>query len=480
MLDVAATDSTVPLVINGLPTVSATTFTVTSPETQEPVHQCSIASEVDAVAAVDAAAAAFPAWKATTPAVRRDIFLKTAEVMERRSSEIIAYMMAETGATQAWAGLNVKIAVDMVRDVAGRISGIEGMIPGTASAAVGAMVLKEPLGVILAIAPWNAPIILGTRAVAYPMAAGNTAVFKVSELSPRTQWAIVSCFHEAGLPSGVLNMVVSPPSAAAVITNAIIAHPAIKKLNFTGSTAVGRIIGRMAGEHVKPALLELGGKAPAIVWADADLDIAAAQCALGAFLNSGQICMSTERIIVHRTIRAAFEEKLAAAVAQFFPTTGDAPVLISAAGVAKNKALLADALAKGARVLVGEPAETEVSPTRMRPVVLGDVTPEMDIYKTESFGPTVSVFTVDSEEEALKLANDSEYGLTSAVFTRDLRLGMRFARGIETGAVHINSMTVHDESTLPHGGAKYSGYGRFNSTTGLDEWLRTKNITFDI
>jgi acyl-CoA reductase-like NAD-dependent aldehyde dehydrogenase len=314
--------------------------------------------------------------------------------------------------------------------------------------------------------------------VLFPIAAGNTAILKGSELCPRTMWGLCSVLHEAGLPDGVLNLLFHEPANAPAITEMLIADPRIKKINFTGSTMVGRIIGKLAGQYLKPVLLELGGKAPAIVWEDADLDNAAVQCALGAFLNSGQICMSTERILVHKKIRAEFEKKLVGAINNIFGPQTDAPVLINSVGVAKNKKLIADALSKGASLLYGDASAEESSPTRMRPVVISGVTTEMDIYQTESFGPTVSLYEIETEEEALRIANDTEYGLTSAVFTEDLRRGMRFAKEIETGAVHINSMTVHDESALPHGGAKASGHGRFNAAHGLSEWVRTKTVTF--
>ena len=284
--------------------------------------------------------------------------------------------------------------------------------------------------------------------------------------------------HEAGLPAGVLNMVVHEPANAAAVTQMIIADPNVKKINFTGSTAVGRIIARLAGEHLKPVLLELGGKAPAIVWEDADLDNAATQCALGAFLNSGQICMSTERILVHKNVRAEFEKKLVGAIDAMYGPATNPPVLITAAAVEKNKKLLRDALNRGASLLYGDIVAEEATTTRMRPIVITGVSEEMDIYRTESFGPSVSLYEIATEEEALRIANDTEYGLAAAVFTEDLRRGLRFAGEIETGAVHINNMTVHDESALPHGGAKASGYGRFNASQGLNEWVRTKTVTF--
>lgn len=274
-------------------------------------------------------------------------------------------------------------------------------------------------------------------------------------------------------------MIAHEPSAAASVTSALIEHPSVKKINFTGSTAVGRILAKIAGQHLKPLVLELGGKAPAIVWEDADLDLAVQQCILGSFFNAGQVCMSTERIIVHTAVKDAFRDKLCHAIKEKFPSDDASLVLINNNAASKIDRLVENAVEKGANLLCGSPAQGESlsRPARL-PVVVENITPEMDIYLTESFGPLVSLFYVDTEEEALRLANDTEYGLSSAVFTEDLRRGLRFARGLETGAVHINSMTIHDESALPHGGAKSSGYGRFNSSRGLDEWVRTKTVTF--
>ncbi|KAH8766686.1 aldehyde dehydrogenase domain-containing protein [Diaporthe sp. PMI_573] len=469
--------ATVPFVINGKDVVADKTFDVVNPATGKAAHKCSSATEADAQAAVDAAAKALPAWKALVPTKRREVFLKAADVLEKRRDELATTMVDEVGVPRAWADFNLSVAKDLILDVAGRLVTIEGTIPTPQDPNTGALVVKEPFGVVLAIAPWNAPYILGTRSVVFPIAAGNTAVFKASELSPKTHWGICSVFAEAGLPAGVLNMIVHEPANAAAITSKLIANEHIKKINFTGSTMVGRIIGRLAGEQLKPVLLELGGKAPAIVWEDADLGLAADQCALGAFLNSGQICMSTERVIVHKAVKDEFEKKFLASIDKFFPSSGDAPVLIHQPAAEKNKKLLKDAKDKGATLLNGDYEAQESTPTRLRPIVVKGIKEDMDLYKTESFGPSVALYEVDSEEEALRIANDTEYGLSSAVFTEDLRRGLRFAKGIETGAVHINSMSVHDESALPHGGAKSSGYGRFNSI-GLDEWVRTKTITY--
>jgi acyl-CoA reductase-like NAD-dependent aldehyde dehydrogenase len=319
----------------------------------------------------------------------------------------------------------------------------------------------------------------GLRACLSPLAMGNTVIFKGPESAPGCYWAIASILHEAGLPAGCLNTVYHRPADASKITTALIAHPAIKKINFTGSTNVGSVIASLAGKHLKPVLMELGGKAPAIVCEDADVQAAALQTALGAYLHAGQICMSTERIIVHKDIVEKFKPALKATLDNLFSDKAmGVPQLVAGAPVEKNKKLLSDAVSKGAGVVYGNPDANEDVPTRMRPVVLENVKKGMDIYYTESFGPTVSLYTVASDEEAIKLANDTDYGLASAVFTEDLRRGLKIARQIETGAVHINSMSIHDEAPLSHGGAKKSGFGRFNGILGLEEWTRTKVITW--
>ncbi|KAI9801903.1 MAG: hypothetical protein M1833_002217 [Piccolia ochrophora] len=468
----------VPLFINGKEIVSDVTFDVTSPSSNEVVWKASSASEDGVKQAVDAAQAALPAWSRTKPAHRRDIFFRAAEIMERRGKEIAGYMQTETGAEAGFAlGFNIPTSVEMIRDIGGRIPSIQGSIPFAAAEGTSALVYKEPYGVILGIAPWNAPLILGVRAVAYALATGNTVILKGSELSPRTFWGISSVFAEAGLPAGAFNLLMHRPQDAAQITTALIAHPAVRKINFTGSTAVGSIIAQTAAKHVKPVLMELGGKASTLVLDDADIQLAAKGSALGAFLHTGQVCMSTERIVVHASIAKEFATALRATIDEIFGS-GDAPILVSAAGKEKTKKLVDSALASGAKLLSDRMNTEDTSKTRMRPVVVENVTKDMDLYYTESFGPSVSLITVQSDEEAVEVANDTEYGLSAAVFTKDLARGLRVAKQIESGAVHINSMTVHDEPMLPHGGAKKSGYGRFNGHWGFEEFLRIKTVTF--
>ncbi|KAI8664934.1 Aldedh domain-containing protein [Fusarium sp. Ph1] len=475
--DTLSTSGPVPLILDGKQVHLDETFDVIRPDTGKIAHKSSNAGVAQALSAVRAAATAFDSWSLTPPGERRQVFLNAVRIIDQRASELKTYMKVETGCGEAWANFNVHAAKGHVLDCAGRIAAVEGSIPTLDGANVGALIVKEPYGVILAMAPWNAPYALGFRAVIWAIAAGNTVVLKGSELSPRCYWAVCSVLEEAGLPSNVLNYITCSPANAPSVTRAIIDSPEVKKINFTGSTAVGRIIAQMAASNLKPILLELGGKAPAIVCEDADLDVAAKECVLGAFLHSGQICMSTERILVQERVKQEFGERLKEWVTRMFPSSGAAPILITSNAAARNKSLVADAVSKGAELVCGQ-ATGEAEGTWLRPIIVGNVKPGMEMYEKESFGPTVSLIAFGTEEEALRIANDTDYGLSSAIFTRDLRRALRLAKKIETGAVHINRMTVQDEAVLPHGGAKASGFGRFNA--GLSEWLRTKNITYDL
>ncbi|KAF8217926.1 salicylaldehyde dehydrogenase [Mycena galopus ATCC 62051] len=476
---------TIPLLINGQEKTSSTTFPVESPLTQTTIWSCSSASSDDADAAVAAASAAFPAWSKTKPVERRKILLKAADLLEQQAEEYKLHMQQETGSHEGFGDFNIMTAAEHIRDTAGLISSIAGSIPVCKDEGTSALVLKEPYGVVLAIAPWNAPYILGIRAVLFPLATGNTCVLKGSELSPRCFYNIGRIFTEAGLPPGALNIVYSTRADSPAITTQLINAPAIKKINFTGSSAIGALIAAAAGRALKPCLMELGGKAAAIVLDDADLEHAAMQCTIGAFVHAGQVCMSTERILVHAAVIDQFRPALQRAVAGFAPANGPAPVLVQGAAVARNRALVEDALGKGATLLHGDHTADEAHPetgapsaTRLRPIVVEGVTREMAIYRDESFGPSVSLIAVKDEDEAIAISNESDYGLNSAIFTRDLARGLRVAKRLECGNIHINAMSVHDEASLPHGGVKSSGWGRFNGAWGLEEFVRIKTVTY--
>lgn len=471
-------EKTIPLWLDGQEVVTESIFDVVSPNTGETLYKCSSASVSDAERAIKSASDAQEAWAATKPTARRDIFLRAAEILLKRKDELYKITHEETGAVESMFDFEFMLGVEGCKSIAGLLPiATKGAVPTTLTEGKSAMVLREPYGVVLGVAPWNAPYGLGFRACLGPLAMGNTVILKGAEASPKAYWAIASVLHEAGLPKGCLNTIIHRPQDAAAVTSAIIAAPAIRKINFTGSTITGSIIASQAAKLLKPTLMELGGKAPTIVCEDADLQQAALGCALGAFLHGGQICMSTERIIVHEGVADAFKEALKPTMDQVFGATTSL-TLIGEAPVRKNKNLLQDAIGKGAVVVHGDASHNADMKTAMRPVVIEKVSDDMDIYHNESFGPTVSLYTVSSDEAAVALANDTDYGLSAAVYTEDLRRGLRLAKKLKSGAVHINNMSVHDESALPHGGFKSSGYGRFNGLEGLDEWVQTKTITW--
>ncbi|KAG9252975.1 putative aldehyde dehydrogenase [Emericellopsis atlantica] len=471
--------STVPLMINNKDVITTTTAPTISPLTNKPVWSFSSASDAHVEEAVQSCQAAFPAWSKTKVCHRRDLLLSCADIVARRKTELGGYMHHEIGADEGYQDFILGLTIDGFRDTAGRIAGaVTGTVPESNLPGMRAMVLKRPYGVNVGIAPWNAPYHLGLRSVLFAIAAGNTAILKGSEFTPRCYYAIADIFREAGLPDGVLNLILHAPQDGPRVMDKLVTHEHVKKINFTGSTRVGSIIAKKAGEHLKPVLMELGGKASAIVLEDADLEKAALQCALGAFLNAGQICMSTERVLVHESIAADFEKVLAATIRNVFGTPETTPVLISASSAHRNRDLVGDAVTKGARSMdiLGAPA-SQVE-TRMQPIVLQGVREDMDLYQTESFGPSTSLFTFKTDAEAISLANNTAYGLSAAVFTKDLNRAFKVAEELESGAVHINSMTVHDEYTLPHGGVKKSGFGRFNGYQGMDEFLYYKTVTW--
>jgi benzaldehyde dehydrogenase (NAD) len=435
---------------------------------------------VDMGAIVAKATAAFPAWAAQGPNARRATLMKAADALEARKDEFVAAMMAEIGSTAGWAMFNLGLAASMVREAAAITTQIIGEVIPSDKPGCLAMAVKEPVGVILGIAPWNAPIILGVRAIAVPLACGNSVILKASEACPRTHELIIEAFSEAGFPEGVVNVVTNAPADAAAVVGALIDAPEVRRINFTGSTAVGRIIAQRAAAHLKPCLLELGGKAPLIVLEDADLDEAVKAAAFGAFMNQGQICMSTERIIVVDAVADAFAEKFAAKAATMpagDPREGVTPLgaVVDQKTVEHVNSLILDAVAKGAALLAGGQSETVV----MSATVVDRVTSKMAIYRDESFGPIVSIIRAKDEAEAVQIANDSEYGLSAAVFTRDTARGLRVARQIRSGICHVNGPTVHDEAQMPFGGVGASGYGRFGGRQGIDSFTETRWITIE-
>jgi acyl-CoA reductase-like NAD-dependent aldehyde dehydrogenase len=434
----------------------------------------------EAVKIADLARAALPGWSAFGPNTKRALLNKAADALTARGPMIIEMMMVETGATKAWAGFNLMLAAGIIREAAALTTQITGEIIPSDKPGCLAMAVREPAGVVLGIAPWNAPIILGVRAIATPLACGNTVIFKASEVCPRTHGLIIAAFRDAGFPPNVVNLITNAPEDAGEIVGALIDHPAVTRINFTGSTAVGKIIAKRAAENLKPVLLELGGKAPLIVLQDADLDEAVKAAAFGAFMNQGQICMSTERIILVDSIAETFVEKFRAKAMTLTagdPGEGSAPLgaVINAKAVSHILQLVDDAVSNGAVQVTGNAGKGLLVPA----IVVDKVTPAMKLFRDESFGPVVAVIRARDEAHAIELANDTQYGLSAAVFTRDVMRGMEVARQIKSGICHINGPTVHDEAQMPFGGVKASGYGRFGGKAGIEAFTELRWITIE-
>ncbi|HXW63318.1 MAG TPA: aldehyde dehydrogenase [Candidatus Acidoferrales bacterium] len=432
----------------------------------------------DARRAIEAASAAFSAWSLTGPGIRRNLLLKAADVLERRMPEIAKITALETGQTFGWGMFNCVYTLGILREAAAQAYAMVGEVIPTDLPDTTAMAVRQSVGVVVGIAPWNAPMILGMRAVAAPVAYGNTVVLKASEESPGTHLAIGSVFEEAGFPKGVLNVLTNAPPDAAEVVDELISHPKTRRISFTGSTKIGRLIAESAGRHLKRVVLELGGKAPLVVLGDADLNAAVSAANFGAFMNQGQICMSTERIVVEKGVADEFAKKLAAkgqSLKMGDPLDPQSQIgcLITPAAVERVQSLVDDAVSKGAKVLCGGKAEGPCYP----PTVVFGVTPAMRMYHEESFGPAKPIVIANDAEDALRIANDTPYGLSSAVFTRDVNKALRMAEKLEFGICHINGATVHDEPQMPFGGEKDSGYGRFGGRAGLDEFTELRWIT---
>jgi acyl-CoA reductase-like NAD-dependent aldehyde dehydrogenase len=452
----------------------------TDPYTGETMAVVAAGGPEDAVRAVDAAAGAFEAWASLAPAERRRLLLAAADILEARAKEAAGLMTAETGATGPWGHFNVSLAAEMLREAGSLVTAPAGQVLPTSMPGAFSLSLRQPAGVVAAFSPWNAPMILGVRAVAAPLAAGNTVVLKPSEHAPLSAgFFIADVLAEAGLPAGVINIVTSAPEDAPGVAEALISDPRVRRVSFTGSTKVGRSIGELAARYLTPAVLELGGKNALVVLEDADLDYAVDAAAFGAYMNSGQICMSADRVIAHASVADELAQRLAAKAARLpagdprDPGTLIGP-LITPAAAERVAAMVEEAASMGAKVLAGGgPPERALLPAS----VLAGVSPAMRVEKEEIFGPVCTVTAVADDEEAVKVANSTAYGLTAGVVTEDLRRGFAVAQKLRTGIVHVNDQPVDDEPQAPFGGVGDSGYGRFGGRAGIEAFSETRWVT---
>ncbi len=451
-----------------------------NPYTGAVVATVSAAGPEDAVRAVDAAADAFEGWAAMVPTQRRKLFLRAADLIESRAADVVELMTAETGAIGPWGHFNVGLAAEMLREAAAAISQPVGEVLTTSTPGALSMSLRQPAGVVASFAPWNAPVILGIRSVAVPLAVGNTVVMKPSEHAPLSAGLFLAdVLHDAGFPSGVCNVITSTRQSAPVVTDALISDRRVRRVGFTGSTRVGRVVGELAARHLTPAVLELGGKNSLIILDDADLEYAVNAVAFGAYMNSGQICMSADRILVHRSVADEFTARLADKASHLpsgdpaDPGTLIGP-LISADAAQHVAGLVDEATAAGATVEAGGGRPRGA----LYPAsVVSGVRPDMRIDTEEIFGPVCTVLRVDSDDEAVSVANQSAYGLSAGVLTEDVRRGFEVGRRLHTGIVHVNDQPVDDEPQAPFGGVGDSGYGRFGGRAGVDAFTDLRWIT---
>ena len=456
-----------------------TTFDDFNPYTGGVYAKVAGGKAADARRAVDAAAAAFPSWAATPPQARRAYFLKAADILERRTEEIAVILMEETGATFGMAMFQCSLTPGMLREAAAQVHMVTGQIIPANLPGAFFMALRQPVGVVVGIAPWNAPLILSLRAVAFPMAYGNTTVLKPSSEAPISGGLVYAeIFEEAGLPAGVLNVLTNAPGFAGEVGDVLVTDPRVRRISFTGSSEVGREVAKKAGENLKRVALELGGSDPLLVLKDGDVDYAVNAATFGRFFHQGQICMSVKRIIVEKPVAAEFIEKFVGKVSGLKvgdpkePDTIIGP-LINQTQLDLLRAQVDEATARGAKVLCGGKFEG----LSYWPTVLTDVKEDMRVCQEEVFGPVVPVIVVEDEEEALRVANNSPFGLSSGIITGDFVKGLSIAERLETGMVHINDSSVHDEPQVPFGGVKDSGWGRHGGLAALEEFTELRWVT---
>lgn len=469
------------LFIGGRNIATARTFSDLNPADGSVWAEIPDGGREDARAAIAAAHAAFGGWSALPFTRRAHYMLEIADVFERRKMEIVEALQAEGG---GWFGKGM-FETGYVPEIfhsaaAANYAPIGEVIPseyGKLSLAV-----RQPMGVVSVISPWNFPVLLTARGLAFALAAGNTIVLKPSEETPYCGGLLFAeVFAEAGIPEGVLNVVTCSRANVQPVGDELIENPRVKGVSFTGSTPVGRQVAARAGAHLKKCCVELGGKDALIVCDDADLERASAAASFGSFMHQGQICMSVEKVLVHERVFEPFLQKFVERAARLKvgdPTKDSGHIigpLINDRQAAKVKEQIDDALAKGAKVVLGGRVDGRfVAPT----IMLG-VTPDMKLYQEETFGPVVPVIPFRTDEEAIAIANDTEYGLSSGVMTRDENRGLAIAQRLETGMCHINCSSVNDEPHAPFGGAKASGMGRHGGRWATETFTDTRWITLE-
>jgi len=450
---------------------------VEDPATEEPIARIADADVADARAALDAAVAAGPDWARTPPRDRGEILRRAFELITARADDLALLMTLEMGKPLAESRAEIAYAAEFFRwfsEEPVRIAGRYAVAPNGATRLV---TMKQPVGPCLFITPWNFPLAMGTRKIGPAIAAGCTMVVKPATQTPLSMYALAQILTEAGLPGGVLNVVTS--STTGKVMEPLIRDPRLRKLSFTGSTEVGKRLVEQSAEQLLRVSMELGGNAPFLVFADADVEAAVTGAMLAKMRNMGEACTAANRFIVHESVAAEFSARLAERMGKLVVGRGTEPgvdvgPLVDAPSQTKVGELVADAVDKGARVLVGGDAVAGRGHF-FTPTVLSDVAADARVAQEEIFGPVAPVFTFAADDDALRMANATEYGLVAYAFTRDLDRALRVAEGLETGMVGINQGIVSNPAA-PFGGVKHSGFGREGGSEGIEEYLETKYV----
>tara|TARA_R110001592_G_scaffold363372_2_gene686298 strand:- start:178767 stop:180209 length:1443 start_codon:yes stop_codon:yes gene_type:complete len=435
-------------------------------------------SESDINTAIESSHRAFKNWSKSLPQVREDVFINAARIIEESNEELLRILIEESGSTHVKAGFELYMTSSCLKGMAGECRRIGGQTFISESEGVRSYSIRQPLGVVAAISPFNFPLLLAVRKIGWAIAAGNCVVLKPSEVTPVIALKLAEILKHAGLPDGVLNVV---PAEAEDIGDSLVGHPKVKKITFTGSTSVGRRIAKKSAGLLKKFTLELGGKNPLIVLKDADVDYAVDVAAFSNFIHQGQVCMTGSRIIVEKELYDEFCAKLTEKVKLLKvgdPRDPEVIIgpLIRPSQIEFIKQLVEQSVASGAKLLIGG----ESSGNCFHPTVLSDVTPLMPVFCDECFGPVAAVIKAENHEHALELANDSEYGLTAAVITNDLQKSYEIAEALQTGMVHINGPTIRDEAVVPFGGVKDSGFGREGGQFAIEGFTELKWITVQL
>lgn len=466
--------------INGQWVTPAGTFDDMNPSDGSVWAKAQDGGTSEARSAIDAAQAAFPAWSTLMFQERAEYMLKIADIIKRRQTD---YAIANQGEAGGWFGkgmFEAGYAVEVFRAAAAMCYQSVGEILPSEHGKL-STAQRVPMGVISVISPWNMPCILTARGFAFPMAAGNTIVLKPSEDTPFCGGLFFAeVLEEAGVPPGVFNVVTSSRDRVAEMGDELVENPLIKGISFTGSTPVGRSIAAKAGAHLKKCCVELGGKDSLIVLDDADMERATSSASFGGFMHQGQICMSVEKVLVHESIYHDFLAQLKARVAKLkMGDTGDKSnvigPLINDRQVERVASQIEDAVAKGAKVEIGG----GVSGRFVQPTILTNVDTSMKVWQDETFGPVVVVVPFSTDDEAIALNNDTEYGLSSGIITRNEARALAMSKRLETGMCHVNCSSVNDEPHVPFGGSKASGVGRHGGRWSMETFTETRWITLD-